>query len=96
MTLRNGKTGPDARGRFGEFGGRYAPETLMAPLEELERAWKKARRDPGFRTELKGLLGSYAGRPTPVTEARRLTAALGGARILLKRGPPPHRSPQDQ
>ena len=85
MTQSNGKIGPDSRGRFGEFGGRYAPETLMAPLEELDLAWNRARRDPVFRNELKGLLSSYAGRPTPVTEAARLTKALGGARILLKR-----------
>lgn len=61
------------------------PETLMAPLEELDRAWRHARRDPGFRKELKGLLASYAGRPTPVTFARRLTESLGGAQIFLKR-----------
>lgn len=61
------------------------PETLMAPLEELDRAWRHARRDPGFRKELKGLLASYAGRPTPVTFARRLTKSLGGAQIFLKR-----------
>src|ERR1035437_238589 len=57
----------------------------MAPLEELDRAWRHARRDPGFRKELKGLLESYAGRPTPVTFARRLTESLGGAQIFLKR-----------
>jgi tryptophan synthase beta chain len=85
MTFSGGKTGPDSRGRFGEYGGRYVPETLMAPLEELDRAWRHARRDPGFRKELKGLLASYAGRPTPVTFARRLTESLGGAQIFLKR-----------
>jgi tryptophan synthase beta chain len=85
MIFSGGKTGPDRRGRFGEFGGRYVPETLMAPLEELDRAWRHARRDPGFRKELKGLLESYAGRPTPVTFARRLTESLGGAQIFLKR-----------
>ncbi len=85
MTLSGGKTGPDSRGRFGEYGGRYVPETLMAPLEELNRAWRHARRDPGFRKELKDLLVNYAGRPTPVTFARRLTESLGGARIFLKR-----------
>ncbi len=85
MTLSNGKTGPDARGRFGEYGGRYVPETLMAPLEELDRAWRQARHDPSFRKELKDLLANYAGRPTPVTVARRLTESLGGAQILLKR-----------
>jgi tryptophan synthase beta chain len=79
------KTGPDAQGRFGEFGGRYVPETLMGPMEELQAAWKGARKDPAFRRELKALLTTYAGRPTPLTPARRLSDALGGARIWLKR-----------
>jgi tryptophan synthase beta chain len=71
-------------GRFGEFGGVYAPETLMAPLEELERAWLELREDAGFRAELDGLLRDYAGRPTPLTPARRLGAALG-LELWLKR-----------
>ncbi len=75
----------DAAGRFGEYGGRFVPETLMAPLAELETAYRRARRDGAFRRELDGLLTTYAGRPTPLTQARRLTEALGGARILLKR-----------
>jgi len=75
----------DAQGRFGAFGGRFVPETLMAPLEELSRAYRDARRDPAFRRELDGLLRTYAGRPTPLTYAKRLTESLGGARILLKR-----------
>jgi len=74
----------DAAGRFGEFGGRFVPETLMAPVEELTRAYAKARADASFRRELHHLLTTYAGRPTPLTEARRLSAELG-ARILLKR-----------
>jgi tryptophan synthase beta chain len=74
----------DAEGRFGEFGGRFVPETLMAPVEELTRAYAKARGDASFRRELHGLLTTYAGRPTPLTEARRLSAELG-ARIFLKR-----------
>ena len=74
----------DAAGRFGEFGGRFVPETLMAPVEELTRAYTKARADASFRRELHGLLTTYAGRPTPLTEARRLSAELG-ARIFLKR-----------
>lgn len=74
----------DAAGRFGEFGGRFVPETLMAPVEELSRAYAKARTDAAFRRELHHLLTTYAGRPTPLTEARRLSAELG-ARILLKR-----------
>ena len=73
------------KGYFGEYGGRFAPETLMAPLEELEAAFAKWRRDPRFRAELSDLLRTYAGRPTPVTRADRLSARLGGARIALKR-----------
>ncbi|HMA29536.1 MAG TPA: tryptophan synthase subunit beta [Thermoanaerobaculia bacterium] len=75
----------DAHGRFGAFGGRFVPETLMAPLEELSRAYRDARRDPAFRRELDGLLKTYAGRPTPLTYAKRLSESLGGARIFLKR-----------
>src|SRR6266566_714128 len=76
---------PDARGRFGEFGGRFVPETLMHPVEELERAYEAARGDPKFQAELDRLLKDFAGRPTPLFEARRLTERLGGARIYLKR-----------
>ena len=72
-------------GYFGEYGGRFAPETLMAPLEELERAWKRWSRDPRFRAELALLLRDYAGRPTPITVAENLSRAAGGARIVLKR-----------
>jgi len=74
----------DAAGRFGEFGGRFVPETLMAPVEELTKAYAKARADAAFRRELHHLLTTYAGRPTPLTEARRLSEELG-ARILIKR-----------
>jgi len=76
---------PDARGYYGAYGGRYVPETLVAPLEELERAYAGLREDPTFRQELDGLLSSYVGRPTPVTHARRLSAHVGGAQIWLKR-----------
>jgi tryptophan synthase beta chain len=76
---------PDARGYFGEFGGRFVPETLVAPVEELERAYFEARDDQAFQDELARLLRHYVGRPTPLYEARRLTAAAGGARIFLKR-----------
>jgi tryptophan synthase beta chain len=76
---------PDARGYFGEFGGRFVPETLVEPVEELERAYFAARDDPAFRAELARLLKDYVGRPTPISEARRLTQACGGARIFLKR-----------
>jgi tryptophan synthase beta chain len=76
---------PDARGRFGPFGGRYVPETLMAPLEELEIAYNEARADASFRSELASMLHDFAGRPTPLQFASRLTEHLGGARIYLKR-----------
>ena len=76
---------PDAGGHFGRFGGRYVPETLMAPLIELERAYRAARRDARFRARLRGLLATYAGRPTPLYFAERLTDHVGGARIYLKR-----------
>ena len=76
---------PDAHGRFGRFGGRFVPETLMAPLHELERAYRAARRDPTWERRLAGLLADYAGRPTPLYFARRLTEHCGGARIYLKR-----------
>jgi tryptophan synthase beta chain len=72
-------------GRFGPWGGRYVPETLMAALEELEREYERAKRDPQFRARLDGLLKTYAGRPTPLFFARRLTEKLGGAKIYLKR-----------
>jgi tryptophan synthase beta chain len=76
---------PDAGGHFGPYGGRYVPEVLMAPLEELEQAYHEARRDPAFQTELDQLLADYAGRPTPLYFARRLSETLGGAQIYLKR-----------
>lgn len=76
---------PDDTGHFGPFGGRFVPETLMAPLEELERAFKEARADPSFAAELDRLLRDYSGRPTPLTRARRLERHLGRGRIYLKR-----------
>ena len=72
-------------GRFGAYGGRYVPETLMAALEELERNYEKAKRDRSFQRRLDELLRTYAGRPTPLFWARRLTKKLGGAKIYLKR-----------
>jgi len=72
-------------GRYGPYGGRYVPETLMAPLEELERAYEQARTDLGFQNELTTLLRDFAGRPTPLQFASRLTERLGGARIYIKR-----------
>jgi tryptophan synthase beta chain len=80
MTLQ-----PDQGGHFGPYGGRYVPEVLMAPIEELERAYLEARQDPEFQKELAGLLHNYAGRPTPLYFAKRLSETLGGARIWLKR-----------
>jgi len=76
---------PEPGGHFGPYGGRYVPEVLMAPLEELEQAYYEARRDSAFQTELDQLLADYAGRPTPLYFARRLSETLGGAQIYLKR-----------
>jgi tryptophan synthase beta chain len=76
---------PDHRGHFGPYGGRYVPEVLMAPIEELETAYLAAREDPAFQSELANLLRTYAGRPTPLYYAKRLSEQLGGARIWLKR-----------
>jgi tryptophan synthase beta chain len=80
-----GRRDPDARGYFGAFGGRFVPETLVAPIQALEREYFRARQDAGFATELSRLLTHYAGRPTPLWDARRLRQHCGGARILLKR-----------
>ncbi|MFO0782666.1 MAG: tryptophan synthase subunit beta [Phycisphaerales bacterium] len=76
---------PDSLGRFGAFGGQYVPETLMPALEELAHAYAAARKDPSFSEELEGLLRHFVGRATPLTDAPRLTAHVGGARIALKR-----------
>lgn len=73
------------KGFFGEFGGQFVPETLMFPLQELEEAYERYRDDPAFRAELEMYLRTYAGRPTPLTYAARLSEELGGARIYLKR-----------
>ncbi len=78
-------TQPDARGHFGPYGGRYVPEVLMAPIEALEKAYHEARTDPAFQAELSDLLANYAGRPTPLYYAKRLSETLGGAKIYLKR-----------
>jgi tryptophan synthase beta chain len=79
------KSEPDERGHWGKFGGRYVPETLVAPLDELTNEFMRARKDPNFWVELNQLLRDYCGRPTPLFHARRLTAHAGGARIYLKR-----------
>jgi tryptophan synthase beta chain len=76
---------PDASGHFGPYGGRFVPEALIAALDELTEAHATAQRDPAFLAELDRLLATYAGRPTPLTDARRLSEHAGGARILLKR-----------
>ena len=75
---------PDAAGHFGDYGGRFVPETLISALEELETAWRSAREDPAFQSELSELLRNFAGRPTPISEAMRMSADCG-ARVLLKR-----------
>ena len=77
--------GVDRPGRFGAYGGRYVPETLMAALEELESAYAEAQADPDFHLELDSLLHNYAGRPTPLYQAKRLSEELGGAKIYFKR-----------
>ena len=75
---------PDESGHFGPYGGRFVPEALVAALDELTAAYSSAREDPEFTAELDRLLTTYAGRPTPLTDARRLSAEeAGGARILL-------------
>lgn len=76
---------PDKRGHFGIFGGKFVPETLMAPLDELERAYLSVQKDPLFRRELNSLLRDYAGRPTPLYFAKGLSAELKGGKIYLKR-----------
>jgi tryptophan synthase beta chain len=76
---------PDAQGHFGPYGGRFVPETLMHPIEELIAAYQEAQRDPDFHRELEYLLANYVGRPTPLMFAQRLTEHLGGGRIYLKR-----------
>ncbi|MFN8516043.1 MAG: tryptophan synthase subunit beta [Thermomicrobiales bacterium] len=76
---------PDAHGRFGQFGGKYAPETLMGAIAELEKAYIEARNDPEFMGEYDRLLADYVGRPTPLYHAAALTKKLGGAQIYLKR-----------
>ncbi len=83
--MSNSVSQPDARGHFGPYGGMYVPETLMAPLRELEQEYRKARRDPAFKRELNACLANFVGRPTPLFFAQRLSAALGDVRCYLKR-----------
>ena len=82
---RNPRRWPDAAGHFGAFGGRYVPETLIPALDELVRAYTESRADRGFAAEVNRCLASYVGRPTPLYFAERLTRALGGAAVYLKR-----------
>ena len=84
-TLNSYRTGPDERGHFGIFGGRYVAETLMPLILELDRAYEEAKADPAFQGELKALHATYTGRPSPLYFAERLSSHLGGARIYLKR-----------
>jgi tryptophan synthase beta chain len=84
-TGRVGRRDPDARGYFGAYGGRFVPETLVAPIEELTDAYLAVRGDAAFQAELDGLLAHYVGRPTPLYEASRLAALVGTTRIFLKR-----------
>ena len=79
------QTLPDAHGYFGNYGGMFVPETLMSPLRELADEYERARRDPVFQSALAALLKDFAGRPTPLYFAERLTEKLGGAKIYLKR-----------
>jgi len=79
------RTGPDERGHFGHYGGRFVAETLMPLILELEAAYTAAKGDPAFRKEMDGYLADYVGRPSPLYFAERLTAHLGGAKIYLKR-----------
>jgi len=85
MSLVNAKNLPDARGHFGPYGGRFVPETLMHPLQELEAEYFRAQHDPKFQRELSYYLKEFCGRPTPLYFAERLTRELGGAKIYLKR-----------
>src|ERR1700687_302710 len=79
------REGPNERGRFGIYGGRFVPETLMPLILSLEKAYEEAKADPAFKAELDGLLRHYVGRPSPLYFAERLTRHLGGAKIYFKR-----------
>ena len=85
MVVENQTSLPDERGRFGDFGGKFVPETLMAALEELETAYREVKEDQQFQDRLGHLLRTYAGRPTPLYHAENLSRHCGGARIYLKR-----------
>ncbi|GAB2510842.1 tryptophan synthase subunit beta [Nocardiopsis aegyptia] len=83
--MSNTQPVPDAHGHYGRFGGRFAPEALIAALDEVEAEWEKARQDPAYQAELDDLLRTYTGRPSALTDARNFSEHCGGARVLLKR-----------
>ena len=85
MSKKSSATMPDAQGHFGHYGGRFVPETLMHPLQELENEYRRAQKDPAFKREFEYYLREFCGRPTPLYFAERLTRELGGAKIYLKR-----------
>src|SRR5437899_3659321 len=85
MSAIASSTLPDAQGHFGPYGGRFVPETLMNPLQQLEQEYFKAQHDPEFQRELQYYLREFCGRPTPLYFAERLTRELGGPKIFLKR-----------
>src|SRR5215470_13064389 len=85
MSVIETSTVPDERGHFGPYGGRFVPETLMHPLQELEAEYFRSQQDPEFQRELQYYLREFCGRPTPLYFAERLTRELGGAKIYLKR-----------
>ena len=85
QSLNTYRAGPDERGHFGIFGGRYVAETLMPLILEVEKAYRAAKADPAFEAEFRALLANYVGRPNPLYFARRLTEAWGGAKVYLKR-----------
>src|SRR5579859_3366326 len=85
MSVAENMIMPDAQGHFGPYGGRYVPETLMHPLQELEAEYFRSQQDPAFQRELQYYLREFCGRPTPLYFAERLTRDLGGAKIYLKR-----------
>ena len=85
MTIADLQGVPDATGHYGDFGGMFVPETLMAPLQELSEEYERAKADPEFQKELDGMLKDFCGRETPLYFAERLTEKLGGAKIYLKR-----------
>lgn len=95
-TARASASVPDAAGRFGDFGGRFVPETLTRALDQLSEEYDKARKDPEFQRELSGLLKTFVGRPSPLYHAKRLSESIGGAQIWLKREDLNHTGTQNQ